>query len=75
MKYPILTLLFLISTTSGVFAHWGHLGDVAGHAHWLGVGAVIVAGVIGCAVGKGARKTDDESESDVPLEQEDGETA
>ena len=33
-------------------AHVGHLGEMAGHAHWVGLGAVIVAGAIAVVAGK-----------------------
>jgi len=33
-------------------AHVGHIGDLAGHSHWIGLGAVVVAGAIAVAVGK-----------------------
>ncbi|SDR21818.1 DUF6732 family protein [Pseudovibrio sp. Tun.PSC04-5.I4] len=36
-------------STSAAFAHAGHLGELAGHSHWVGIaaiaGAAIVAGI------------------------------
>ena len=42
--------LLTVFTPSTAFAHGGHLGELAGHAHWIGVaavaGAALVAGVV-----------------------------
>lgn len=31
-------------------AHLGHVGEIAGHAHWVGVGALVVAAALGALV-------------------------
>jgi len=46
------------------FAHLGHVGEVAGHAHWIGLGAVVVAGVLAVAIGKYTQKDEDEETQD-----------
>lgn len=44
------------------FAHGGHLGELAGHSHWVGVaalaGAALIAGVIALKGRKGAGKSE-----------------
>jgi hypothetical protein len=46
-------------------AHLGHVGELAGHAHWIGLGATVVAGAIAIAVGSLADKeTEDETDED-----------
>lgn len=46
---PALALGCLGFSTSTAFAHAGHLGELAGHSHWVGIaaiaGAAIVAGI------------------------------
>ncbi len=37
---------------SPAFAHLGHVGELAGHAHWVGLGAVVVAGALAGVIGK-----------------------
>jgi Family of unknown function (DUF6732) len=53
----ILSLTF----TTSAFAHGGHVGELAGHAHWVGVaalaGAALVAGLVAM---KGKKKENGE---------------
>ena len=37
---------------ASAFAHAGHLGELAGHGHWIGVTAVLGAAVLGAAAAK-----------------------
>jgi hypothetical protein len=50
MIHRILIASLAAATPTAAFAHAGHLGELAGHAHWAGVaalaGAALVAGVI-----------------------------
>ncbi len=64
--------LFAIFFATPVFAHAGHLADLAGHSHWLGLGALLgaaaVAGLLGAkSQGKGRKETEaaDEDETDA----------
>ncbi|MEO0913063.1 MAG: DUF6732 family protein [Pseudomonadota bacterium] len=42
-------------------AHVGHLGEVAGHSHWIALGAIGLAGAIAVWAGlKGKRAADDD---------------
>ena len=64
-----LTSAILFLTSAGVSnAHVGHLGEVAGHAHWIGLGAVVVAGAIAVAVGKLSDKKGDADEKEPEAE-------
>ena len=47
---------FLIAGAAPGYAHVGHMGDLAGHSHWLGWGMVVAAGVIVAVLGT---KSDD----------------
>lgn len=58
MRRFLFSIAMGASATLPAHAHWGHVGDLAGHAHWLGVGAAVAAGAIAIAVAKGRRKQD-----------------
>ncbi len=66
--------LILISSVSA-HAHLGHLGELAGHSHWIALGAGTVAAAIAAALGK--RKMDKEKEEAIEDadEQPEAETA
>jgi len=49
-------------------AHFGHLGDLAGHSHWIGLGAVVVAGALAGLVGK---LSDNKDTDEIGAEAED----
>ena len=49
---------------SAAQAHWGHLGDLAGHAHVAGVALAGIAVVLGAGLAvKGKKKSDDASDA------------
>ncbi len=60
--------LFVLLTgfvlSSPAYAHLGHVGELAGHAHWVGLGAVIVAGALAAAIGKLTDQVSDEDENE-----------
>ncbi len=64
MINPLFFLLtcFLV-LTEGAYAHWGHVGELSGHGHWIAVGAVVVAGALAGLIGK--LKEDGEAEEDA----------
>ncbi len=63
MKYT-LTLVALLGTTSIASADIGHLGELAGHDHWLALGALGIAiGLAGWAA-LGGKKDEDAAESE-----------
>ena len=52
-----LVWLMMVGSPTLAMAHWGHLGEVAGHGHLIAVG---LAGVIGLAVaGLAATRSED----------------
>lgn len=63
MIHRILIAGLAAATPTTAFAHAGHLGELAGHSHWVGVaalaGAALVAGVI--ALKDRKRKQEDET--------------
>ncbi len=60
-----LFLFTLLAMLPGLaHAHVGHLGDVAGHAHWVGIAAVAgAAAVAGLAALKDRRKRTEEADA------------
>lgn len=62
MLRTLMTLTALFISTPA-FAHMGHVGELAGHAHWVGLGAVLVAGALAAAIGK-LKDSDVEEEVD-----------
>ena len=74
----ILTSLVLALAPSTAFAHGGHLGELAGHAHWVGVaalaGAALVAGVVALKDRK-KKQAEDAPETEGTEEEVAGEAA
>jgi len=65
LRYFVLLMSIFLSTPA--YAHLGHVGELAGHAHWVGLGAVVVAGALAAAIGKLTEKDQDE-ETDEEIE-------
>ena len=60
MRTLILSLLVLSSAAQNAFAHGGHIGDLAGHSHWLGWAAAAAAGAVAAwAIKRGTRSSPD----------------
>lgn len=51
---PVLTL----AGVSSAFAHGGHMGDLAGHSHWVGWAAAAAAAALAAWVAKHRSKSD-----------------
>ena len=71
-----LTLSFILTVLVGpALAHIGHLGEVAGHGHWIALGGIAIAA--GIALLGGRKKSDaakaDDQEDDI--DQDEGEPA
>ncbi len=50
----------LILAPLPAMAHIGHLGEVAGHGHWIALGGIAIAGAI--ALWGGRKKADEDAE-------------
>lgn len=71
----LLSISVVLGASGSAHAHAGHLGELAGHAHWLGLGAVVAAGAIVAVLGK-KKITDSDQELDSPAsEPEEAEAA
>ncbi|WP_420335525.1 DUF6732 family protein [Roseibium sp.] len=69
-----LTGLLTVFLPSTAFAHGGHLGELAGHSHWIGVAAVAGAALVAGLVALKDRKKKD-AEDTPEAETADDETA
>lgn len=59
----LVTFFLLLSTPA--LAHVGHLGEAAGHGHWIAAGALGAAALAAWLAAKGkGKKADAESESE-----------
>ncbi|MFK5978943.1 MAG: hypothetical protein QM488_08675 [Rhizobiaceae bacterium] len=54
---------FVLAGSTFSRAHGGHLGDLAGHSHWLGWGMVAAAGVIVAVLGTKTKGKQDDDEA------------
>ncbi len=75
IRILFISILLIFSACGAASAHVGHLGELAGHTHWIGLGAVAVAGAIVAVLGKKSSAPEDEA-SDVAQGEEEieGET-
>ncbi|GAB4348491.1 MAG: hypothetical protein Kow0026_03050 [Oricola sp.] len=71
IRLPAFAALLLIS--SPAYAHFGHVGEVAGHSHWIGVAAAGAAAAIAIAVSTlGRKKKAEENEAEAEGAEETG---
>lgn len=70
----LLTGLLTVFLPSTAFAHGGHLGELAGHSHWIGVAAVAGAALVAGLVALKDRKKKD-AEDTPEADPADDETA
>ena len=64
---PALTTIILAPASA--HAHWGHLGELAGHGHWIAAGLAAAAAVAGLAITR-PRKDCEAPDEAVPDEAE-----
>lgn len=58
------SILFLSAT--GAYAHMGHVGDLAGHAHWVGIAATVGAAALAALVAKAGKQKMSDAEEAAP---------
>jgi hypothetical protein len=51
-------------------AHGGHLGDLAGHSHWIGWGALVAGAALAALLGKRKEKQETAEDSEPAGEPE-----
>lgn len=69
-----IALILTLTVTAGpALAHIGHIGEVAGHGHWLGAAAIGAAIAIGLWQGLRGKAKSDDAEADEAEEVSDEE--
>lgn len=68
----LIVILPILFFASPVFAHGGHLGELAGHGHLIGWGLIAGAGLLAAAIARLGKKPDEISD-DEPLDDTEGE--
>lgn len=66
------TLALFIILPMPALAHIGHIGEVAGHGHWIALGGIAIAGAIALL---GGRKKSDDDEAEEEIQDTDEEKA
>jgi hypothetical protein len=72
-RLPALTAFILV--TSPAYAHFGHVGELAGHSHWIGLAAAAAAAAIATAVTVQGKKEKAAKEDKAETATEDSATA
>jgi hypothetical protein len=72
MKSLPLSFSLVLVAGSHAHAHWGHVGELAGHGHLIGLGAVVAAGALAAILAKGVKKKDEPVSEPSNDEQEHG---
>ncbi|WP_394688544.1 DUF6732 family protein [Hoeflea sp.] len=74
VHFPVLAIVALVSALipSLALAHAGHVGDLAGHSHWVGwAAAAAAAAVTAWAIKRGNKAKADDDTADEAAEGED----
>lgn len=71
MRYAL--TLMMILTAQSAMAHVGHLGELAGHDHWVAGAAIGLAILLGLREALKGRRDDPQEEDEI--EEEDAEEA
>ena len=53
-------VLWLLAGTVEVHAHFGHVGEAAGHGHLVGIGLLVAGGILAAVLAAGKSKTPEE---------------
>ena len=64
---PALTTIILAPASAQ--AHWGHLGEIAGHGHWIAAGLAAAVAVAGLPITR-PREESEAADETVPEEAE-----
>jgi len=64
-----ITMIFA-SVATPSFAHIGHLGEVAGHGHWIALGGIAIAGAIALLGARKKPKDADAQDDAIETEEE-----
>lgn len=68
MKHLTFITCIAMAAPLPAFAHMGHIAEVAGHGHLIGLGALAAAGVIAGLVARSAKKKDLDEDAEVNVD-------
>lgn len=68
------SLLLLCFLSTPAHAHWGHVGELAGHGHVIGIGLLAGAAALAAALRK-PRNDDEIDETDIQTDDDTAEEA
>ena len=74
IAYTLMQPLSLLATFPA-FAHWGHVGELAGHGHLVGLGALAAAAALAAAMAAAARAKSKREDEDQDAEEAEPEIA
>ncbi|MEM1276963.1 MAG: DUF6732 family protein [Pseudomonadota bacterium] len=66
-----LTALILILAATPAAAHPGHFAELAGHSHWIALGALAAAGVLAGWLATKGKKEEAEDDNEADAEEAD----
>ncbi|QUS56247.1 DUF6732 family protein [Pseudovibrio brasiliensis] len=69
---PVLLAGVMGLSSSAACAHAGHLGELAGHSHWIGIAAVTGAAIIAGLAAKAKKRSASEKENTSDAAETDG---
>ncbi|MEX3009932.1 DUF6732 family protein [Hoeflea sp. TYP-13] len=73
MTRSFCVLTAFLCSASAAHAHGGHVGELAGHAHWVGIAATLGAAALAALAAKAGKrkdKADDEQSADAESEEQ-----
>lgn len=70
MRLTLALALALMTFANPALAHIGHIGEVAGHGHWIALGGIALAGAIALLGARKKKSEDSQTDADPEPEQE-----
>ena len=62
----------VVLASSPAAAHWGHLADLGGHAHWAGLALGAVAAALAAGLAVAGRASDEDEDASLASEDTQG---
>jgi len=69
-RHVFFATLIAAQAAAPASAHIGHLGEVAGHGHWIGLGLIAGAGILAGWLGTGDMPEAETDEDETPETEE-----
>ena len=66
----IVALPAILMQPAHAFAHGGHLGELAGHSHWIGWGALVAGAALAALLGRKPKPEDSAEDTESANENE-----